>query len=96
MARSHPLMVAAAATLSVLMLSAPVAAQTASPDSSATPGTSKEQGKEARKEARMQRNTELNRLEKNGYNPAAGTDPHYPDDIQNAEKKSATPSGGGQ
>ncbi|MCP3725573.1 DUF4148 domain-containing protein [Paraburkholderia sp. CNPSo 3272] len=65
-------------------------------DASANASTSKAQRKEARKEARAQRNAELNKLEKNGYNPSAGDDPNYPNDIQNAERKAATPGSASQ
>ncbi|PQV49252.1 DUF4148 domain-containing protein [Paraburkholderia sp. BL21I4N1] len=40
---------------------------------------------------RAAKKAELKKLEKNGYQPSAD-DPHYPQDIQNAEKKA---NGGG-
>jgi hypothetical protein len=38
---------------------------------------------------------ELKKLEQNGYQPSA-TDPHYPQDIQNAEKKAGGAGGAAQ
>lgn len=42
--------------------------------------------KAARKSNRAQKDAELQKLEKNGYNPS-GEQHDYPDNIQNAEKK---------
>jgi hypothetical protein len=42
---------------------------------------------------RAQVRAELVQLEKAGYNPAHGNDPHYPDDILAAEAKVAAQSG---
>ncbi|MGF6770857.1 hypothetical protein P3T18_003336 [Paraburkholderia sp. GAS199] len=41
---------------------------------------------------RAQTKAELKTLEKNGYEPSA-QDPHYPDDIQKAEKKASAGKG---
>lgn len=41
---------------------------------------------------RAQVRAELVQLEKAGYNPARGEDPHYPEDIQAAEAKVAAQS----
>ncbi|SAK93117.1 hypothetical protein AWB76_06880 [Caballeronia temeraria] len=48
---------------------------------------SKEQRKAARAQARAKKNAELKKLEDAGYNPSRGNDPHYPQDLQNAQKK---------
>lgn len=54
--------------------------------STTTPAQQKASKKAARKANRAQKNAELQKLEKNGYNP--GTDQaNYPENIQNAEKK---------
>jgi len=66
-------------------------AQTASSDTAAasTPKqVKKAQNKAARKAARAKKNAELKDLEKNGYQPG-GDQTNYPQNIQNAEKKSA-------
>ncbi|SAL78140.1 purine nucleoside phosphorylase [Caballeronia telluris] len=49
--------------------------------------STKAQRKEARKQARAKKNAELKKLEDAGYNPAKGNDPHYPQDLQSAQKK---------
>lgn len=43
---------------------------------------------------RAQVRAELAQLVKAGYNPARGTDPYYPDDIQAAEARVAAQNGG--
>ncbi|MGY4730845.1 DUF4148 domain-containing protein [Burkholderia pyrrocinia] len=43
---------------------------------------------------RAQVYADLVRVEQAGYQPAAGSDPHYPDDIQAAEAKIAAADGG--
>jgi predicted secreted acid phosphatase len=60
--------------------------QTATAASSGTSQQSKVQKKAARKARREQKNADLNKLEKNGYNPA-GNQLRYPQNVQNAEKK---------
>lgn len=71
-------------------LTAPVAmAQTADTAASTPKQAQKAQRKADRKAARAKKNAELKDLEKNGYNPA-GDQTNYPQNIQNAEKKSAT------
>jgi len=79
-------------SVSIAGLTAPVAmAQTASSDTTAasTPKqVKKAQNKAARKAARAKKNAELKDLEKNGYQPG-GDQTNYPQNIQNAEKKSA-------
>lgn len=42
---------------------------------------------------RAQVRAELVQLEQTGWRPAAGTDPHYPEDIQAAEAKVAAQNG---
>lgn len=42
---------------------------------------------------RAQVRAELVQIEKAGYNPAHGADPHYPEDIQAAEAKVAAQNG---
>jgi hypothetical protein len=54
--------------------------------SATTPAQQKAARKTARKASRAQRNAELQKLEKNGYNPSANEN-DYPENIQNAEKK---------
>ncbi|WP_245747089.1 DUF4148 domain-containing protein [Paraburkholderia lycopersici] len=90
------MLIIAVTVLSIALAPGMATAQTSPPDASANGSTSKAQRKEARKQARAQRNAELKKLEKNGYNPAAGNDPNYPNDIQNAERKAATPGGASQ
>ncbi|MEM5425954.1 MULTISPECIES: DUF4148 domain-containing protein [Paraburkholderia] len=96
MAKPHSMLVTAVTVLSIALAPGVAAAQTSAPDASANGSTSKAQRKEARKQARAQRNAELKKLEENGYNPAAGNDPNYPNDIQNAERKAATPGSASQ
>jgi Domain of unknown function (DUF4148) len=78
-------------SVSIAGLTTPVAmAQTAASDTGAsTPKqVEKAQRKAARKAARAKKNAELKDLEKNGYQPG-GDQTNYPQNIQNAEKKSA-------
>jgi hypothetical protein len=79
-------------SVSIAGLTAPVAmAQTASSDASASApskAAQKAQRKADRKAARAKKNAELKDLEKNGYQPG-GDQTNYPQNIQNAEKKSA-------
>ncbi|WP_322030477.1 DUF4148 domain-containing protein [Paraburkholderia sp. J76] len=96
MGKPHFLMVAAVAALSIALAPGMAGAQTSASDVSGSGSMSKAQRKEARKEARDQKNAELKKLEKNGYNPAAGNDSNYPNDIQNAEKKAASPGAASQ
>jgi hypothetical protein len=57
------------------------------PEASATtPAQQRAAKKAARKANRAQKNAELQKLEKNGYNPSASQN-DYPEDIQKAEKK---------
>jgi len=51
--------------------------------------------KQARKEARAKRDAELKQLEDAGYSPARD-DPHYPQDLQNAQKKAGIGQGASQ
>ena len=70
-------------------MTAPVAmAQTTDTAASTPKQAQKAQRKADRKAARTKKNAELKDLEKNGYNPA-GDQTNYPQNIQNAEKKSA-------
>jgi uncharacterized protein YlxW (UPF0749 family) len=79
-------------SVSIAGLTAPVAmAQTASSDTGASAtskAAQKAQRKADRKAARAKKNAELKDLEKNGYQPG-GDQTNYPQNIQNAEKKSA-------
>jgi hypothetical protein len=61
--------------------------------SSATP--TKAQRKQARKEARAKKNAELKKLEDAGYQPGR-SDPNYPQDLQNAQKKAGIGQGASQ
>lgn len=101
----------AAATAAFLIgAAAPVFAQTAAsaPDATAQaapasqPLTKAEQKKQARakrkaerKAARAKKNAELKKLEQNGYNPSL-SDPNYPQNLQNAEKKANAAAGASQ
>jgi hypothetical protein len=70
--------------IGVVLTWAPVAmAQT--PDTAAS--TPKQIRKAQRKAAREKNNAELKELEKNGYQPGGG-DEDYPQNIQNAQRKS--------
>jgi Tfp pilus assembly protein PilV len=70
-------------------LSAPVAmAQTSDAAASTPKQVQKAQHKAERKAARAKKNAELKDLEKNGYQPG-GDQTNYPQNIQDAEKKSA-------
>lgn len=53
------------------------------------------QRKQARKEARAKKNAELKKLEDAGYQPGRSSDPNYPQDLQNAEKKAGIGQGAG-
>lgn len=80
-----------AVSLSLVGLNASAAmAQTASSDPAASTSkqAQKAQRKADRKAARAKKNAELKDLEKNGYHPG-GDQINYPQNIQNAEKKSA-------
>lgn len=61
-----------------------------------SPKPTKAQKKEARKEARAKKNAELKKLEDAGYQPGRASDPNYPQDIQDAEKKAGIGQGTGQ
>ncbi|MBP0589514.1 DUF4148 domain-containing protein [Paraburkholderia sp. LEh10] len=61
-----------------------------------SPTPTKAQRKEARKEARAKKNAELKKLEDAGYQPGRASDPNYPQDIQDAEKKAGIGQGTGQ
>jgi hypothetical protein len=76
---------------SIAGLSAPVAmAQSSDAGAASAPSkaAAKAQRKADRKAARAKKNAELKDLEKNGYQPA-GDQTNYPQNLQNAEKKSA-------
>jgi hypothetical protein len=77
---------------------APVLAQgdadTGAAASAANP--TKAQRKQARKEARAKKNAELKKLEDAGYQPGRASDPNYPQDLQNAEKKAGIGQGASQ
>ena len=61
-----------------------------------SPAPTKAQRKQARKEARAKKNAELKKLEDAGYQPGRASDPNYPQDIQNAEKKAGIGQGANQ
>jgi Tfp pilus assembly protein FimT len=56
----------------------------------------KAQRKQARKEARAKKNAELKKLEDAGYQPGRASDPNYPQDLQNAQKKAGIGQGASQ
>ncbi|WP_044043030.1 DUF4148 domain-containing protein [Caballeronia insecticola] len=68
---------------------------TATDATQAAPMT-KEQKKAARKQARDKKNAELKKLQDAGYNPGRANDPHYPQDLQNAQKKAGIGAGASQ
>jgi hypothetical protein len=70
------------------------AATTGAAASAAKP--TKAQRKQARKEARAKKNAELKKLEDAGYQPGHATDPNYPQDLQNAQKKAGLGQGASQ
>lgn len=55
-------------------------------------GQTKAEKKAARTQARAKKNAELKKLEDAGYNPARTNDIQYPQDIQDAQKKTAPES----
>lgn len=61
-----------------------------------SPTPTKAQRKQARKEARAKKNAELKKLEDAGYQPGRASDPNYPQDIQDAEKKAGIGQGTNQ
>ncbi|WP_109476229.1 DUF4148 domain-containing protein [Paraburkholderia sp. C35] len=61
-----------------------------------SPSPTKAQRKQARKEARAKKNAELKKLEDAGYQPGRASDPNYPQDIQDAEKKAGIGQGTNQ
>jgi hypothetical protein len=86
--------IALVVSVSVTALTTPVAMAQASDTAQADMAAStpkqvqKAQRKAERKAARAKKNAELKELEKNGYQPG-GDQLNYPQNIQNAEKKSA-------
>jgi hypothetical protein len=87
--------IALVVSVSVTALTTPVAmaqasdtAQAADMAASTPKQVQKAQRKAERKAARAKKNAELKELEKNGYQPG-GDQLNYPQNIQNAEKKSA-------
>lgn len=77
---------------------APAFAQTdaAAGADASSPAPTKAQRKQARKEARAKKNAELKKLEDAGYDPGRASDPNYPQDIQDAEKKAGIGQGARQ
>ncbi|SAL85053.1 hypothetical protein AWB67_06840 [Caballeronia terrestris] len=71
------------------------AGSTATDVTNAAP-TTKAEKKAARKQARAKKNAELKKLEDAGYNPGRGNDTHYPQDIQDAQKKAGIAPGASQ
>lgn len=94
----HMTLALTVATLSVSAASVSLAQDSgsATADTAKTVSATKAQRKAERKEARAKKNAELKKLEGAGYNPARGSDPHYPQDIQNAEKKAGIGAGASQ
>jgi hypothetical protein len=87
----------------VILMAAPMVATAQDTAGSAASGSQgltkaqiKAQRKAARKEARAKKNAELKKLEAGGYNPAARSDLDYPQNLQNAQKKAATPGAASQ
>jgi hypothetical protein len=70
------------ATIMSVSFSSMVVAQDETPAS-----TPKQVRKAQRKAARAKRNAELTELRKQGYQPEGGSNPNYPQNAQNAEKK---------
>jgi hypothetical protein len=78
-----------ALTAIAALLTCPIAeAQT----SDAPASTPKQIRKAERKAARAKRNTELKKLEQNGYKPQGGDNPNYPQNAQDAERKANAPA----
>ncbi|WP_159833060.1 DUF4148 domain-containing protein [Burkholderia sp. 8Y] len=85
-------------TCSLFLLSVaqaqPASDQASTMDDSSTSKQAQKATKKAERKARHEKkNAELNKLEKNGYNPS-GDQLRYPQNVQNAEKK-ANPQGPG-
>jgi hypothetical protein len=83
--------VAVAAVVSIVaagVMPSVAAAQSAGTAASTPKQVQKAQRKAARKANRAQKNVELSTLKKNGYN-SASDQTNYPQNIQNAEQKSA-------
>ena len=80
---------AAAASIVIAALTAPVATAQSTDTAASTPKqVQKAQRKAARKAIRAKKNAELKTLEKNGYQPG-GNQNNYPQNVQDAEKKAA-------
>lgn len=82
--------VALAVSVAIAGLSAPIAMAQSSDATASAPSkaAAKAQRKADRKAARAKKNAELKDLEKNGYQPG-GDQTNYPQNLQDAEKKSA-------
>ena len=81
---------AAAASIVIAALTAPVATAQRTDTAASTPKqVQKAQRKTARKAIRTKKNAELKTLEKNGYQPGSNQN-NYPQNVQDAEKKAAT------
>jgi Tfp pilus assembly protein PilV len=82
--------VALAVSVAIAGLSAPIAMAQSSDAAASAPSkaAAKAQRKADRKAARAKKNAELKDLEKNGYQPG-GDQTNYPQNLQDAEKKSA-------
>jgi len=81
---------AAAASIVIAALTAPVAMAQSTDTAASTPKqVQKAQRKTARKAIRTKKNAELKTLEKNGYQPGSNQN-NYPQNVQDAEKKAAT------
>ena len=81
---------AAAASIVIAALTAPVAMAQSTDTAASTPKqVQKAQRKAAHKANRAKKNAELKTLEKNGYQPGSNQN-NYPQNVQDAEKKAAT------
>jgi Tfp pilus assembly protein PilV len=88
MSRTRMAALAFVVSVAIAGLTAPVAMAQTADAAASTKQVQKAQHKADRKAARAKKNAELKDLEKNGYNPS-GDQTNYPQNIQNAEKKSA-------
>lgn len=92
------LVVSAGPSFAQPVASAPAATESAAPQpptSAEMKQQAKAQRKAQRKAARAKNNTELKKLEENGYKPAQN-DPNYPQNLQNAQKKANAAAGASQ
>jgi Ni/Co efflux regulator RcnB len=88
-------MVAGGIPLAAAQGASDAAAAVATPASGTTAKPTKAERKAARKQARAKKNAELKKLEAAGYQPGK-SDPNYPTDLQNAQKKAGIGTGASQ